>query len=121
MSIYSEMQAVFNELAADPDFEQGPLVYIEMVTATGGTPDDPGEPTPVSHPFKGFVRPVSTKYVDGTHIVATDKQLAVPGDLAVVPTMNGFISVDGVKHKIVQLDPIPASGTPVVYRAFVRR
>ena len=121
MSVYSDAQAIFDELAADPDLKQGSLAYVTEEAAAGSTPDAPGTVTVTSYPFNGFARTVSTKYVDGTNIINTDKQLSIPGSLLVVPEVGGFVDIDGSRHKIVRLDPIPAAGTPVTYRTFVRR
>lgn len=118
MSIYDEMQGIASDLLTE--FKQGALVYIQMVPVGTGTPDDPAEPISVSHPFNGVVRPVSTKYVDGTHIVQTDKQLTMPANVT-VPDMDGFVDIDGSRHKIVQIHTLPAAGTTVAYRLFVRR
>lgn len=119
MSLYDDMQTVASDVLAE--FKQGTVSYIAMVPQAGSTPDDPLPPVegvPVS--LNAAVRPVSTKYVDGTHIVQSDKQVTFAGGV-VDPDMSGFIDIDGVRFKIVEILPVPAAGTVVSYTVIVRR
>lgn len=118
MSIYDEMQGVATELFGE--FKQGSIKYVEIRAVSGGTPDDPGEPVRFEYTLPATARPVSTKYVDGSHIVQTDKQVSMPGG-GIDPQMSGFLLIDGVQHKIIGIKRIPEAGTVVSYILIVRR
>lgn len=118
MSFYDDMQAVASDVLGE--FKQGSVSYIELTPQAGSTPDAPLPPTTVTTVINATVRPVSTKYVDGTHIVQSDRQVTFAGDAA-TPNMNGFIEIDGARYKIVEILPAPAAGTVVSYTLIVRR
>lgn len=118
MSIYDEMQGVATELFSQ--FSQGLIEYVELKPVSGGTPDDPGDPVRVEYTLTATARPVSTKYVDGSHIVQSDKQVSMPGG-DVEPQMSGFLVIDGVQHKIIGIKRIPEAGTVISYILIVRR
>jgi hypothetical protein len=118
MSIYDEMQGVAKELF--DQFQQGSIKYVELQTASGGTPDDPGDPVRVEYPLTAIARPVSTKYVDGSHIVQSDKQVSMPGG-GVEPQMSGLMIIDDVQHKIIGIKRIPEAGPAISYILIVRR
>ena len=118
MSIYDEMQGVATELFAQ--FQQGSIKYVELQPAAGGTPDDPDDPVRVKYTLTATARPVSTKYVDGSHIVQSDKQVSMTGG-GVEPQMSGFLLIDGVQHKIIGIKRIPEAGTVISYILIVRR
>lgn len=115
---FSDMQSVASEVLTE--FNTGTLEYIEMQAVAGSTPDDPGEPVPVATTVKGSARPVSTKYVDGSHIVQSDIQVTIQAGV-VNPDMDGFMDIDGTRYKIVEIMRKPAAGTPVAYTLIVRR
>lgn len=115
---YADMQKIASDVLGE--FKQGVVQYIELVPVAGATPDDPGEPTETVTTINAAVRPVSTKYVDGSHIVQSDKQIVMPGD-TVEPKMSGNMRIDGTDFKIIEIMPRPAAGTPVSYTLIVRR
>lgn len=117
-NFYEEMQSVASGVLAE--FKQGTIIYVGLTAQPGATPDDPGVPTEVQTTVNAVARAVSTKYVDGTHIVQSDRQVTMPGD-GPVPDMNGYMLIDGVRYKIVEIMPIPAAGTPVTFIVIVRR
>lgn len=119
MSIYDEMRGVASDLIAE--FKQGVIEYVRLVPQTGSTPDDPLPPVPQSVTINAVARPVSTKYVDGTHIVRSDKQVTIPNDGRAVPDMSGSVRIDGSTHKIIEIMPRPAAGEPIVWIVVVRR
>lgn len=118
MTIYDDMRAVALDVFGE--FQQGVIEYVELTAAPGATPDDPGEPTVMAFPLEATVRPVSTKYVDGSHIVQSDRQVAMPNNGTVAPSMDGYIRIDGASYKIVEIMPRPAAGAPVVWLLIVR-
>lgn len=119
MSIYDEMRSVANEIIGE--FKQGALAYVSVQSAAGATPDDPQAPVYTPTAFNGTVRPVSTKYVDGSHIIRSDKQVTMPNNGVLAPTMDGFIDIDGERHKIVEIMSRPAAGPAIVWILIVRR
>lgn len=120
MSIYDDMRAVASELM--PEFKQGDIRYVTYTSAPGSSPDEAGEPVPnVSDPLNATARPVSTKYVDGTHIVQSDRQVVIPNEGIATPSIEGLLRIDGVDYKIIDLMPNPAAGEPIVWTVIVRR
>ena len=117
MSLYDELQAVTTGIMSE--FKQGDVRYVAL-TPGNGPIDEPGEPTETEYPLQSAVRGAKFRYVQSGLAVATDLQVtcSVP---SVVPDMNGFVKVDGVKHKIIGIDPKPAAGTPVAYVLIIRK
>lgn len=118
MTIYDDARAIAGELLSE--FKQGIVEYVSLVPAPGSTPDDPGEPTARYTTIASVVRPVSTKYVDGSHIVQSDRQVSMP-NVGLEPTMDGSVRIDGVTFKIIEIMPRPSAGPAVVYLLIVRR
>lgn len=119
MSFYDDMQIVASDVLAE--FKQGSVSYIAITPQPGSTPDEPLPPIPADPvSLNATVRPVSTKYVDGTHIVQSDKQVTFAAGV-VTPDISGFIDIDGSRFKIVEVLPVPAAGTVVTYTLIVRR
>lgn len=121
MSIYDDLRQVSSELHAE--FKQGDVRYVSVSVASGVRPDLPSAPvkgTPVE--INATARPVSTKYVDGTSVFSTDKQVSLPNDgTTPVPVLGHYIRIDGVDHKIEMIMQRPAAGDPVSWTVIVRR
>lgn len=118
MTIYDDMRAVAGEVFGE--FKQGVVRYVRLTAQPGATPDDPGEPVQTPFPLNATVRPVSTKYVDGSHIVQSDRQIAMPNTGVIEPDMSGFVEIDGSHYKIIEIMPRPAAGRPVLWLLIVR-
>lgn len=118
MSIYDDMRVIATDVLNE--FKQGTVRYVQIAPAAGGTPDDPGQPVETYHTVTAVVRPVSTKYVDGSHIVQSDRQMVMPNK-GVTPTMAGFVDIDDDRFKIVEIMPRPSAGVPIVFVLIVRR
>jgi len=117
VDFYSDMQGVASAVIGE--FAQGTISYVAISHA--GMLDDPGEPIEVVTTVPGVARGVQFKFIDGTNIFASDGQITIPADAGVVPSITGFIEVDGRRHKIVSASAIPPAGTPVAYRVIYRR
>lgn len=115
---YDEMRAVASDVFAE--FKQGTIEYVQMVPATGATLDNPGVPTEQVTEINAVAKPVSTRYIDGTHIVGTEKEVVMPND-GTEPQMSGFVRVDGVQHKIKRIMRRPEAGVAVAYTLIVGR
>ena len=118
MTIYDDAGAIAGELFTE--FKQGVVEYVSLIPAAGSTPDDPGEPTYRYTVIPSTVKPVSTKYVDGSHIVQSDRQVSMP-NMGLTPDMDGSVRVDGVTYKIVEVLDRPSAGPAVVFILIVRR
>jgi hypothetical protein len=117
-NFYDEMQAIaFNAIN---EFKQGTITYTAII-AGNGTPDDPGEPREVATEIAAVTRGVEYRYIDGTNIIASDGQLTRPANLGVTPSIEGYITVDGRRHRIVQVSAIPPAGIAVAYSVIYKR
>lgn len=121
MSIYDDLRNISSELHRE--FKQGVIQYVPVTVASGARPDAPGAATkgaPVT--LNAVARPVSTRYVDGTTVVMTDKQLSLPNDgVTPAPQLSHCIRINGVDHKITMIMPRPAAGNPVSWTVIVRK
>lgn len=117
MAIYDEMQQLTREILDDPEFNQGGPQKIEYVkTVPGNGPiDNPGKTTYVKTPLDAAARGASFKYVSTGLASATDLQVVSAVNPAITPDQKDFIEVDGKRHKIMQILPRPAAGTPVAW------
>lgn len=117
MSFYEDMRGVASEILAE--FKQGAISYVEL-TPGAGPVDDPGAPTLKKYPLDGAVRGVKYSYVAKGLAVATDLQVTA-AVFGAQPDMHGFIEIDGVTYKIVEIIPKPAAGTTVAFTFIVRK
>ena len=121
MSIYDDLRQVSSELHTE--FKQGDVRYVPVVVTAGSRPDLPASSalgTPVE--LNAVARPVSTKYVDGTNVVMTDKQASLPNDgTTPAPVLGHFLRIDGVDHRIIAIMARPAAGDPISWTVIVRR
>lgn len=117
MTLYDDMQGVFAELA--PEFSQGVIRYID-VTPGAGKLWKPGAASEVATVVKGFARGVSTKFIMRGLAVAGDNQVTFPGG-SVVPDMDGYMEIDGVREKIVNIIKKPNAGTVVAWTVITRK
>lgn len=115
---YSDMRAVAADVFAE--FKQGTIRYVTMVTAAGATPDDPGVTVPSYTVLNATARPVSTRYIDGTNIIGTEKEVSFAAS-GFEPSVNDSIEIDGSTHKIVRVMRRPAAGVAVSYTTIVKR
>ena len=114
------MRGVASDVFAD--FPQGDIRYKWTEYGPSPSPDRPGTATPrTSERLNATARPVSTKYVNGTHVVQSDKQVSIPNDGKATPEMTGMLQIDGVQHKIIEIMPRPAAGEPITWTVIVRR
>tara|TARA_Y100001951_G_C11185071_1_gene208181 strand:- start:310 stop:666 length:357 start_codon:yes stop_codon:yes gene_type:complete len=115
-TFYEEMQGTATELLAE--YQQGTVTYNDPGTPTG--PEwDPTPGTPTSYAVNATVRGVQQKYIADGYINASDLQ-AMVSVFDVEPTTSGTLTVDGREHQIIQVDAIPAAGTVVAWRVFIK-
>ena len=113
---YREMQGVASELLAE--FSQGTVVYT-ITGAPTGPAWNPTPGAPVSYTLDATVQGVEADYVDGSLILATDKQVTC-AVFGAEPSLAGTITIDGKVCQIVRVDKVPGAGTVIAWRIFVR-
>ena len=97
---------------------QGTVVYTITGPATG--PEwNPTPGAPVSYTLDATVQGVEADYVDGSLILATDKQVTC-AVFGAEPSLAGTITIDGKVCQIVRVDKVPGAGTVIAWRIFVR-
>ncbi len=121
MSIYDEMRVIAQDVMSDEDFKQGTIVYV-AITPGSGPADDPGAARETPYELAGGVaRGVQFKYVDNSTIVASDLQVTFADTDDFTPEMTGFVTIDGVPHKIMRIVRKPAAGIAVAWTLIVRK
>lgn len=128
MSLYDDLQPVVSGVMAE--FKQGDVKYLHRVPGTGPE-DDPGAATETTYSVSAAIRGAKFRYVQSGLALASDLQATIAVEMtnaatgakttAIVPTMAGFVIADGVRYKIVGIDPKPSVGTPVAYVLIIRK
>ena len=113
---YGRLQGTASRLMAQ--FKQGQVVYT-ITGAPTGPAWNPTPGAPVSYTLDATVQGVEADYVDGSLILATDKQVTC-AVFAVEPSLAGTITIDGKVCQIVRVDKVPGAGTVIAWRIFVR-
>jgi len=116
MSIYLQLQGVAKELLEH--FDQSGITLIKL-TPGGGPAHNPGEPTKVNHRVEGVARGVSQRFVDGSHVIASDLQFTVAGG-GFEPTVSDEALIGSKPHEIVRVIRTPATGAVVSYTVIIR-
>ena len=113
---YGRLQGTASRLMAK--FSQGQVVYTIAGPSTG--PEwNPTPGAPVSYTLDATVQGVEADYVDGSLILATDKQVTC-AVFGAEPSLAGTITIDGKVCQIVRVDKVPGAGTVIAWRLFVR-
>ena len=113
---YGRLQGTASRLMAK--FKQGQVVYT-ITGAPTGPAWNPTPGAPVSYTLDATVQGVEADYVDGSLILATDKQVTC-AVFAVEPSLAGTITIDGKVCQIVRIDRLPGAGTVIAWRFFCR-
>ena len=114
--IYGRLQGAASRLMAK--FGQGQVVYT-ITGAPTGPAWNPTPGAPVSYTLDATVQGVEADYVDGSLILATDKQVTC-AVFGAEPSLAGTITIDGKVCQIVRVDKVPGAGTVIAWRIFVR-
>jgi hypothetical protein len=125
MTIYDDAQAIASEVLAE--FKQGVIQYVRVTPGTGPV-DNPGPSTETVFTLDAVARGAKFKYVQGGLALASDTQITAAAHAALVadydPTakvMKGFVTLDGVRYKIVRAIRKPDAGTAVCFILFARK
>lgn len=126
MGFYDEMRAVATELlsgelgqSSASDGNKRTIEYVK-ITQTG-TFDAPGAPTYTLTPLDATSRGASFKYVAKSLAQAGDMQVVSAIHPDVTPDARDSIDINGVRHKIVHIEPKPTAGAPVAWLFIVRK
>ena len=122
MNFYQEMQKVAGSVLKQ--FKQGDIKLYHYIEGTGGTLDEPAELVEKIYNLDATVSGVSYKYLINSYAVASDLTITAAVINGVEISINDFIEVQGVKHKIIRdISPAPSSvnGKPVVWRFICRK
>lgn len=120
MSIYDDLRGVAAGLFAE--FDQGGVAYIGMQPGNGPAynPGPPTEAAPIAIP--ATVRGVSFKFIDGTNVLRTDKQVSFAADGRFTPDGKGFVLNGSERLKVVEVKRYPeALATPAVSYTLILR
>ena len=96
--------------------------YVRRTPQTG-TGYNPTDGTPVNHTAVFAVIDYSSRDIDGTRVLATDKRVIMGvGALTITPaTTDLLVEAGGGVYKIVNVSPINPAGTVVAYEIQARR
>ena len=115
---YARMQGTATALLTR--FRQGVVTLTRTPMTEGANPWDPPTPgTPVTYTLNAVVRAVEDKFIDGTTIYATDRQVTC-SVLPVELLPGDALSIDGKSVAIIKTMRIPAAGPVIAWKFIVR-
>ena len=120
-SFYGNLQSTAKRLMKQ--FKQGAVYHVRDGDPTGD-PWNPQPGVPIETPVDATVSGVSQMYVgqpleNGTMISQSDLVVTIP-DFGLAPLLGDRIKLDGVIKNIIKIDRIPAAGTVIAWRVFIR-
>ena len=116
MSFYTRLQGTASKLLGE--YAQGTITHIRDGEATGPS-YDPTPGVPVVTPVTASVKGVSSKYVQDGFISAQDLEL-ICSVFGFAPVQSDRFSIDGRQLQVIMVEPIPAAGTTVAWRVFLK-
>lgn len=95
------------------------------LTLTPAPTSDPAEPWKVGAQgagatFTGVVTRFARGLVDGTTILADDRQIVAPYDTPTVPTAGDTVTDGAVALRVIDVEPIQPGDTLIAYRIQAR-
>ncbi len=115
---YARMQAKATTLMKR--FRQGSVTLTRTpVIASANAWDPPTFGAPVTYTLDAVVRAVQDKFVDGTTIYSTDRQVTC-SVLPVELLPGDTLAIDGKAVTIVKTMRVPAAGEVIAWRFIVR-
>ena len=121
MAIYKRGQDTAKRLL--DKFQQGAISHVRDGAPTG--PEwDPQPGLPDVTPVVGAVRGVSQHYVghpleNGMMITQSDLMATLP-EFGIDPSTSDRLNIDGRDYAIIKVERIPAAGTLIVWKVFIR-
>lgn len=122
MSFYQEMQNIASSLLKE--FKQGSVKLVQLVESANENSLDEPELVEKVYDLNATISGVNYKYLIDSYAVASDLTVTAGVIPNVNVTINDFIDIDGVRHKIIRdISPAPTSvnGKPVVWRFICRK
>lgn len=122
MDFYEDMQKLASSVMKE--FKQGSVKLIQYKETKGGTLDEPSELAEKVYNLDATVSGVSFKYLINSYAVASDLTVTTGVIQGVTPTINDFIEIEGIRHKIIRdisAAPNAVNGKPVVWRFICRK
>lgn len=122
MSFYQDIQKVANSVLKE--FKQGNVKLYHYTESAGGSLDAPAELKEKVYNLDATVNGVNYKYLINSYAVASDLTVTAAVIDGVEISINDFIEIEGVKHKIIRdVSPAPTAvnGKPVVWRFICRK
>ena len=116
MSFYPRSQATVTGIYKK--YGQGNISHIRDGEPTGPS-YDPTPGVPVVTPVRGSVKGASSKYIQDGFISAQDLQMFC-SVFGFTPTQSDRFSIDGRELQVIMVEPIPAAGTTVAWRVFLK-
>ena len=116
MSFYTRLQGTATKLL--DKYGQGTISHIRDGEPTGPSYD----PTPgqaVVTPVTASVKGASARYVQDGFISAQDLEL-ICSVFGFDPVQSDRFSIDGRELQVIMVEPIPAAGTTVAWRVFLK-
>lgn len=118
MTIYTRLTPTAKRLLAK--FKTGVVEIGRPVTTPGAGTYDPPTAVTVYTEVNAVVTGVSQKYVDGTNIVMSDRQVLFQAPIAFNPAAGDKMRIDGDVVAVLTVMPVLAAGVPVVERVMAR-
>jgi hypothetical protein len=119
MSIYNDLQKVATGLLKE--FKQGSIELVQFVHSENSTPDNPGKLEEVVTPLDAVANGERFKFMNTSFINSSDIEVITAVVEGIIPSVNDFINIDGVKYKVIQFNPLPAAGTACAWKFIVRK
>lgn len=117
MTFYKNLQKVSNSVLKN--FKQGDVKLIKTTKSTVPADESPVI-TETVFSLDAAVQGVSSKFVRDGFAIATDLIVTSAVRSDVTPTLEDYIEIDGVRHKIINDMSVPASGVKVAWKFIVR-
>lgn len=116
MSIYQRSQKTASRLLGQ--FAQGSVAYVVTQEEPGAEPWDPPTITEARLPMDAAVKGVQAFQADT--LVTMDDLVVTCAVFDAEPAVGGIVEIDGDQHQVLRVERIPAAGTVVAWRVFVK-
>lgn len=101
-------------------YKTGTVEIGRPVTTPGANPWDPPTTSTTWTEINAVVTGVSQKYVDGSNVVMSDREVITQSPASFGPEAGDQLRIDGDVVAVLSVMPILAAGVPVAVRFIVR-
>ena len=116
MTFYTRLQSTATKLLSE--YAQGTIAHIRDGEPTGPS-YDPTPGVPVVTPVTATIKGMSARYVQDGFISMQDLELFC-SVFGFDPVQSDRFSIDGRELQVIMVEPIPAAGTTVAWRVFLK-